>query len=201
MKVYINGKFYSREDAKVSVFDSSFLYGDGVFEGICFYNKRIFKLSEHIDRLYESAKTINHKIPIDRDKMNADVKRTVRESGLTNGYIRLIATRGNGRLGLNPFICKDPKVIIIADKIELYPPELYKKGLTLITSATRRNHSEAVNPRVKSMNYLNNIMAQMEAINAGADEALMLNNEGYVAECSGDNIFIVKGNTLYTPTV
>ncbi|HRZ86998.1 MAG TPA: branched-chain-amino-acid transaminase [bacterium] len=199
MKIYINGKFYSKEDAKISVYDHGLLYGDGVFEGITFYNGKIFRLAQHIRRLYESAQTIMLKIPLSFGKMIEDVKKTVELSGLKNGYIRLIVTRGEGNLGLNPFTCQQPQVIIIADKIALYPKELYATGLNVITVPTLRTPSEAMSPRVKSLNYLNNIMAKMEAINAGADEALMLNANGFVAECAGDNIFTVKDNAVYTP--
>ena len=199
MRVNINGKIYSKDDACISVYDSGFLYGDGVFEGICFSNKKIFKLTEHIVRLYESAQTILLTIPKKQQELIEEVKKTVRESTLADGYIRLIVTRGKGNLGLNPFVCKNPQIIIIVDQLALYPDSLYEKGLTLITSASPRNFAEALSPRVKHMNYLNNIMAQADAVNAGADEALLLNTAGYVSECSGDNIFIVKDNVLYTP--
>ena len=199
MKVYIDGKFQSKEKAKISVFDHGLLYGDGVFEGIRIYNGRIFKLDEHIDRLCESAVTISLNIGISRSKLVQATIKTARVNNIKNGYIRLVVTRGIGTLGLNPYLCRNPQIIIIADKIKLYEPELYLKGLRIITSATRRNHNEAVSPRVKSLNYLNNILAKIEAINAGCKEALMLNNEGCVAEASGDNIFIVKNKTLYTP--
>jgi len=199
MRVNINGKIYSKDDACISVYDNGFLYGDGVFEGICFSNKKIFKLTEHIVRLYESAQTILLTIPKKQQELIEEVKKTVRESTLADGYIRLIVTRGKGNLGLNPFVCKNPQIIIIVDQLALYPDSLYEKGLTLITSASPRNFAEALSPRVKHMNYLNNIMAQADAVNAGADEALLLNTAGYVSECSGDNIFIVKDNVLYTP--
>lgn len=199
MKIYINGKFRTREDATISVYDHGFLYGDGVFEGIRAYGGRVFKLKEHIDRLFESAKTIMLKIPLRREKLMEDVVHTVRVNGLKDAYIRLVITRGVGTLGLNPFNCNTPQVIIIADKIVLYPRTFYENGLSVITVPTQRNIAEAVNPRIKSMNYLNNIMAKIEAINAGVHEAIMLNAAGFVAECTGDNIFIVKKGVLKTP--
>ena len=199
MKIYINGKYYSRENAKVSVFDHGLLYGDGVFEGIRAYGGKIFKLKEHIDRLFESAKTIMLKIPLSRERLVGDVIKTVRANKLRDAYIRLIVTRGVGKLGLNPFICKQPQIIIIAHKIILYPKTFYKNGLNVITVPTQRNLVEAVNPRIKSLNYLNNVIAKIEAINAGVPEAIMLNSLGYVAECTGDNIFIIKGGVIKTP--
>lgn len=201
MKVYINGKFYEATEAKVSVFDHGFLYGDGVFEGIRAYNGKVFKLKEHIDRLYNSAKVIMLDIPLAKSQMIEAVLETCRQNQLQEGYIRLVVTRGEGTLGLNPFTCKNPNVIIIADKIQLYPPEYYEKGLAIVTVPTTRNHPNAINPAVKSLNYLNNILAKIEAINANALEAVMLNPEGYVAECTGDNIFIVKNNILITPPI
>jgi branched-chain amino acid aminotransferase len=199
MKIYINGRFYSKEDATISVYDHGFLYGDGVFEGIRAYGGRVFKLKEHIDRLFESAKTIMLKIPLSREKLMEEVVHTVRVNGLKDAYIRLVITRGVGTLGLNPFNCNTPQVIIIADKIVLYPKTFYENGLSVITVPTQRNIAEAVNPRIKSMNYLNNIMAKIEAINAGVHEAIMLNSAGFVAECTGDNIFIVKKGVIKTP--
>ncbi len=201
MKIYINGKFYSKNDAKISVFDHGLLYGDGVFEGIRLYNSCIFKLTEHIDRLYESAKTIRLEIPMTKKKMIEAVAETVRRNPMSNGYIRLIVTRGAGALGLNPFNCNRPQVIIIASTIRLYPEQIYKKGLEIITIPTHRNIPEAVNPRLKSLNYLNNVLAKIEAINSGYNEALMLNSEGFVAECTGENIFIVKKSVLKTPSI
>jgi len=199
MKIYINGKFHSKEDATISVYDHGFLYGDGVFEGIRAYGGRVFKLKEHIDRLFESAKTIMLKIPLSREKLMEDVVHTVKVNGLKDAYIRLVVTRGVGTLGLNPFNCNTPQVIIIADKIVLYPKTFYENGLIVITVPTQRNLAEAVNPRIKSMNYLNNILAKIEAINSGVHEAIMLNSQGYVAECTGDNIFIVKKGIIKTP--
>ncbi|MCX6354246.1 MAG: branched-chain-amino-acid transaminase [Candidatus Aureabacteria bacterium] len=199
MKIYINGKFYSKADAVVSVYDHGLLYGDGVFEGIRAYGGRIFKLREHIDRLYESAKSIMLKMPITKNKLMEEIIRTVRANGLKDAYIRLVVTRGIGKLGLNPFHCGKPQIIIIADKIVLYPKAFYEKGLSVVTVPTQRNIAEAVNPRIKSLNYLNNILAKIEACNAGVHEAIMLNASGYVAECTGDNIFIVKKGVLKTP--
>ena len=199
MKVYIDGKFYDEQSAKISVFDHGLLYGDGVFEGIRIYNGRVFRLKEHIDRLFYSAKAILLTLPMTHaDLMRATVE-TCRENGLRDGYIRLVVTRGIGTLGLNPNRCKNPTVIIIAGKIQLYPPELYAKGMDIVTVATTRNLHNAVNPAIKSLNYLNNILAKIEANNAGVEEAIMLNADGYVAECTGDNLFIVKGKTLQTP--
>jgi branched-chain amino acid aminotransferase len=200
MKIYINGKFYKKEDAKISVFDHGLLYGDGVFEGIRAYNRLVFKLSEHIDRLYESAHTIMLKIPFSKSELIKEVIRTLKENGLRDGYIRLVVTRGEGDLGLDPRRCfGKASVIIIADKIALYPEKFYREGLSIVTVPTVRNLPEAVNPQIKSLNYLNNILAKIEAINAGCDEAIMLDSLGYVAECTGDNIFIVKRAQLYTP--
>ena len=181
------------------MFDHGLLYGDGVFEGIRIYNGRVFRLKEHIDRLFYSAKAILLTLPMTHaDLMRATVE-TCRENGLRDGYIRLVVTRGIGTLGLNPNRCKNPTVIIIAGKIQLYPAELYERGMDIVTVATTRNLHNAVNPAIKSLNYLNNILAKIEANNAGVEEAIMLNSEGYVAECTGDNLFIVKGKTLQTP--
>ncbi len=198
--IYINGKFYSRGNAGISVFDHGLLYGDGVFEGIRVYNGRIFKLKEHIDRLYESANTLMLKIPISKNQMIDDVLNTVRKNNLCT-YIRLVITRGIGTLGLNPFLCPKPSIIIIADKIQLYPASFYKNGLKVITVPTQRNRPEALNPRVKSLNYLNNIMAKIEAVNSGFHEAIMLNSYGFVSECTGDNIFVVRNGVLLTPSL
>jgi len=199
MKIYIDGKYYDQKNAKISVFDHGLLYGDGVFEGIRAYNGRVFKLAEHIDRLFCSAKAILLKIPMSHSKIMQAVVETCRRNKLRDGYIRLVVTRGIGSLGLNPYKCSRPSVIIIADKIQLYPVELYQRGLEIITVPTTRNLHSALNPAIKSLNYLNNILAKIEAINGGCEEAIMLNSEGYVAECTGDNIFIVKGGSLYTP--
>ncbi len=199
--VYLNGELVEKENAKISVFDHGLLYGDGVFEGIRAYSKRIFKLDEHIDRLYNSAKVIMLEIPVKKDEFKNAVIKICKANGITDGYIRPIVTRGEGDLGLSPWICKGPSVIIIADKIQLYPEELYEKGMPVVTVPTRRNLNEAVSPMVKSLNYLNNIMAKIEGKIAGVEEVIMLNNDGYVAECSGDNIFMIKGNKIYTPSV
>jgi branched-chain amino acid aminotransferase len=199
MKIYLNGKMVPERDAKVSVFDHGLLYGDGVFEGIRAYNGRVFMLKEHIDRLYRSARAITLKIPMSKDAMAKAVVRACRENNTRNGYVRLVVTRGVGTLGLNPFTCKTPQVIIIAGTIQLYPKELYDNGMSIITVATVRNVSEALNPNIKSLNYLNNILAKIEAINGGVPEAIMLNAQGLVAEATGDNVFIVRGNALATP--
>jgi branched-chain amino acid aminotransferase len=200
MKVYINGRFYDKRDAKVSVFDHGLLYGDGVFEGIRSYNRRVFKLKEHVERLLESAQSIMLKVPLSREQLVKAVIATLKENGLSDAYIRLLVTRGEGDLGLDPRKCAGgATVIIIADKIALYPDRFYKEGLKIITVPTVRNLPEALNPQIKSLNYLNNILAKIEAVNAGFDEAIMLDSLGYVAECTGDNIFIVKRDHLYTP--
>jgi branched-chain amino acid aminotransferase len=196
-RVYINGKLYDRADAKVSVYDHGLLYGDGVFEGIRIYNGKVFRHKEHIDRLYESAKAIALEIPMERDALTRAVDETVKVNNKREGYIRLVVTRGPGNLGLDPRKC-EPQIIIIVDDISLYPQELYENGLEIITSSYIRNHPNAVNPRVKSLNYLNNILAKIEAIRAGCLEAIMLNHKGEVAECTGDNIFIVKKAMLKT---
>jgi branched-chain amino acid aminotransferase len=199
MKIYIDGKYYDEKNAKVSVMDHGLLYGDGVFEGIRCYNGRVFKLAEHIERLFYSAKAILLAIPMTHDEMAKAVVEACRRNKVRDGYVRLVVTRGVGSLGLNPYHCKQPSIIIIAGKIQLYPAELYEQGLNLITVPTARNLHSAVNPAIKSLNYLNNILAKIEALNGGCDEAVMLNAQGYVAECTGDNIFIVKGGRLFTP--
>lgn len=199
--VYVNGELVPAEKASVSVFDHGFLYGDGVFEGIRVYKGRIFKLDEHIERLYDSAHVIMLKIPLSREEMRKAVIDTVRANGIMDGYIRLVVSRGPGDLGLDPRKCKNPTVVIIADTIQLYPKELYEKGLRVVTVPTRRNITEALNPRIKSLNYLNNIMAKIEANNFGdfVHEAIMLDVNGYVVECTGENIFIVDKGKLVTP--
>ncbi|HWX22864.1 MAG TPA: branched-chain-amino-acid transaminase [Candidatus Binatia bacterium] len=199
MKIYIDGKYYDERTAKISVFDHGLLYGDGIFEGIRAYNGRVFKLKEHIDRLFASAKAILLKVPISHAKVMDAVVATCRRNQLRDGYIRLVVTRGTGTLGLNPNRCKNPSVIIIAGKIQLYPPDLYQKGMEIITVPTVRNLHSALNPAIKSLNYLNNVLAKIEANNSGCEEAIMLNVEGFVAECTGDNVFIVKENELLTP--
>src|SRR3954469_4631672 len=199
MKIYVDGKYYAERDAKISVFDHGLLYGDGIFEGIRAYNGRVFKLKEHIDRLFYSAKGILLTIPLSHAKMMAAVLETCRRNKIRDGYVRLVVTRGAGTLGLNPNRCKKPSVIIIADQVQLYPKELYERGMEIVTVPTTRNLHSALNPAIKSLNYLNNILAKIEANNAGVEEAVMLNNEGFVAECTADNIFIIKGNQLLTP--
>jgi branched-chain amino acid aminotransferase len=201
LKIYIDGKFYQKEDAKVSVFDHGLLYGDGVFEGIRTYDGLIFKWKEHVDRLYQSAHAIMLDIPMNKEEMTEAVKKTLRENNMKDSYIRLVVTRGYGDLGLDPRKCGKPTIIIITDKCKLYPQEFYDKGLEIVTISTQRNIHESVNPQIKSLNYLNNILAKVEAINAGVEEAVMLNSEGYVAECTGDNIFMVKDGVIYTPPV
>lgn len=192
LQVYIDGKWYPKNEAKISVFDHGLLYGDGVFEGIRVYNGLIFKLAEHLSRLWESANTIMLKIPMTPEEMREAVVETLKRNRLLDGYIRLVVTRGVGDLGLSPWLCKKGTVFIITDKINLYPKVLYQKGLEIITVPTVRNLPEAVNPSIKSLNYLNNIMAKIEAKNGGCIEALMLNHQGYVAECTGDNVFMIK---------
>jgi len=199
MKIYINGEYFSEEEAKISVFDHGLLYGDGVFEGIRIYNGRIFKLEKHLIRLKESAQYVMINLPLSLEEITKATVETVKKNELKDGYIRLILTRGKGTLGLNPFKCSSPQLIIIADKVALYPEELYEEGMKIITVPTQRNMSEAVSPRVKSLNYLNNILAKIEALNSGFEEAIMLNKYGFVAECTGDNIFIIKDNVLVTP--
>ncbi len=199
IQVYIDGKWFPKSEAKVSVFDHGLLYGDGVFEGIRSYHCLVFKLKEHLDRLWESAHTILLKIPLSQKEMTGAVVETLRRNALSDAYIRVVVTRGPGDLGLDPNKCKRPTVIIITDKIVLYPERLYQHGLEIITVPTVRNFPEAVNPALKSLNYLNNILAKIEANNSGYLEALLLNHQGYVAECTGDNIFMVKNGTLLTP--
>jgi branched-chain amino acid aminotransferase len=200
MRIYIDGKFYEKNQAKISVFDHGLLYGDGVFEGIRSYNRLVFKLREHIERLFESARSIMLKIPLTKEELIKAVILTLKKNNLKDAYIRLIVTRGEGDLGLDPRKCNgNATIIIITDEIALYPQELYKKGLRIVTVPTIRNLPEALNPQIKSLNYLNNILAKIEATNSGSDEAIMLDSLGYVAECTGDNIFIVKGKHLYTP--
>jgi branched-chain amino acid aminotransferase len=199
MKIFIDGKYYNERDAKISVFDHGLLYGDGVFEGIRAYHGRVFKLKEHIDRLFYSAKAILLKIPMSHAQIMRATVEACRKNKIRDGYIRLIVTRGVGTLGLNPNRCKNPSVIIVADKIQLYPRSVYARGMKIVTVATTRNLHSALNPAIKSLNYLNNILAKIEANNAGVEEAVMLNSEGFVAECTGDNLFIVKNGELSTP--
>ncbi|NPV27316.1 MAG: branched-chain-amino-acid transaminase [Firmicutes bacterium] len=197
--IYLNGQFVPEEEAKVSVFEHGFLYGDGVFEGIRAYHGRVFRLREHIDRLYDSAKAITLNIPLTKEEMTEVVLETLRRNNLRDAYIRLVVSRGKGDLGLDPRKCPQPTIVNIASSITLYPPELYEKGMEVITVPTRRNIPEGVNPRIKSLNYLNNIMAKIEANLAGVAEAILLNHEGFVAEATGDNVFIVKNGVLKTP--
>lgn len=199
MKVYVDGKYYSERDAKISVFDHGLLYGDGIFEGIRAYHSRVFKLKEHIDRLFYSAKALLLNVPLNHQAVMDAVVETCRQNKLRDGYIRLVVTRGAGTLGLNPNRCKNPAVIIIADKIQLYPPEIYEKGMAIVTVPTTRNLHSALNPAIKSLNYLNNILAKIEANNSGCEEAIMLNAEGFVSECTGDNLFTIKEGQLQTP--
>ena len=199
--VWLNGKLVDRDEAKISVFDHGLLFGDGVFEGIRSYSGRVFRLEEHIRRLFDSAKGIRLGIPMTPDEVAKAITGTLEANGLKDAYIRVVVTRGTGTLGLDPNRCQSPTVFIITDRIELYPPELYENGLEIITAATMRNHPNAVNPRLKSLNYLNNILAKIEAIDAGTLEAVMLNHQGFVAECTGDNLFIVRDGVLFTPPI
>ncbi len=201
MKIWLDGKLVEESEAKLSVFDHGILYGDGVFEGIRFYNRRIFRLEEHIERLFDSAKAIVLNLPWTKEEVCQYTIDTVRANGLDDGYIRLVITRGAGGLGLSPYLCETPSMFIIASTIKLYPQEHYDNGLTLITCATRRPAPAALMPQVKSLNYLNNVMAKVEAIQAGALEGVMLNEQGNVAECTGDNIFLIKDGKLTTPLV
>ncbi len=199
--IYIDGEFFPESEAKISVFDHGLLYGDGVFEGIRFYNGRVFRFEEHLDRLWDSARSICLEIPMTVREMSDAVLETIRRNDLRDGYIRLIVTRGVGNLGLNPVQCKKPTEIVIAATIALYPEEVYRTGLTVVTVATRRIHPGALNPAIKSLNYLNNVLARIEANLANADEAIMLNDHGHVAECTADNLFIIKGGEIFTPPV
>ncbi|KAA5545953.1 branched-chain-amino-acid transaminase [Roseiconus nitratireducens] len=200
-QIYINGQFFDSENAKISVYDHGLLYGDGVFEGMRIYGGKVFRLKEHLVRLEESGRAIGLPFPISMEQLAEDVNATVKKNAIEDGYIRLVVTRGSGPLGLDPFKCSDPQVIIIADSITLYPESFYENGLELVTASTIRNHPAALSPRIKSLNYLNNILAKMEGLKAGCVEALMLNHKGEVAECTGDNLFIVKNGRLSTPPV
>lgn len=199
MKIYIDGEYYTKNDAKISIYDHGLLYGDGVFEGIRIYNGKAFKLDEHIKRLYMSAGALLIDISMTRNEMMDAVISCIELNKKKEGYIRLIVTRGVGNLGLNPFTCKKPSVIIIVDDIQLYPDDYYQNGIAIITASVRRIPPDCLDPKIKSLNYLNNIQAKMEAIQAGCLEALMLNREGYVAECTGDNVFYIANETLITP--
>jgi len=198
--IYVNGQFMPRSEAKVSVFDRGYLYGDGVFEGIRVYNGRVFRLDQHLERLYRGAKAIALEVPVTPEELKDIICETVRRNGLRDCYIRVIVSRGEGDLGLNPMSCRGPAtIVVIASDISLYPEEVYEQGLELVTCATRRNLPTALNPEIKTLNYLNNILARIEVIRAGAHEGLMLNHVGYVAEATGDNVFIVREGVLSTP--
>ena len=201
LKIWLENDLVDQNDAKISVFDHGLLYGDGVFEGIRVYQGKIFECKAHLDRLYESAKVICLEIGMDMDAMTDALEKTVRANGMVEGYIRLIITRGVGDLGLNPFLCKNGQVIIIVDNIQLYPEELYEKGMKIVSVPSVRNHPLSCPPQVKSLNYLNNILAKIEAIQAGASEGILYNHLGYVAEATGDNVFTVKNGVIYTPPV
>jgi branched-chain amino acid aminotransferase len=201
LKVYISGTLYEKDDAKISVYDHGLLYGDGVFEGMRVYGGKVFRMPEHLERLWNSAKAIWLEIPMTPDALGQAVDQTVKANGIEDGYVRLVVTRGAGTLGLDPNRCSDPRVIIIADYIALYPREYYEQGLHIVTVSTIRNHPAALSPRIKSLNYLNNILAKIEGLQAGCVEALMLNQKGEVAECTGDNIFLVRKGELLTPSV
>lgn len=201
MKIWLDGHLVDESEAKISVFDHGLLYGDGVFEGIRIYNGRVFRLEEHVRRLYDSAKAILLELPWTMDEVCRFTCETSAANQLTEGYIRLVITRGAGELGLSPYLCPTPSMFIIASSIKLYPEEYYESGLAVITCATRRPTPAALMPQVKSLNYLNNIMAKVEAIQANALEAVMLNEQGYVAECTGDNLFVIKNGELHTPLI
>ncbi len=199
--IYLDGKYVKESEAKISVYDHGVLYGDGLFEGIRAYNGRIFKSREHMDRIFEAAKAIMLDIPMTKDELEEVVFETCRRNNIKNGYVRLVITRGKGDLGLSPVSCKTPTIYCIAGTIRLYPQEMYIKGMPIITSVQRRNKATIVDPQIKSLNYLNNILAKIEANRAGVPEALMLNHDGIVAECTGDNIFIIKDGIIYTPPI
>ena len=201
VQIYIDGEFFDEADAKVSVFDHGLLYGDGVFEGIRFYNSRVFRMEEHMERLWDSARSICIDIPLSRRELDEALLETIRQNGLRDGYVRLIVTRGVGNLGLNPIHCKRPSIIIIASTIALYTQEVYRRGLTVVTVPTRRMGPATLNPAIKSLNYLNNVLARIEANLANADEALMLNDAGNIAECTADNVFLIKRGQIMTPPI
>ncbi len=200
-KIWLDGNLVDENEAKVSVFDHGLLYGDGVFEGIRFYNNRVFRLEEHIHRLFLSARAILLKMPWTEAEVCEATCETIRANKLSDGYVRLVVTRGVGGLGLNPYLCEKPSMFIIASSIQLYPETYYTEGLEVVTTSTRRPAPAALSPQVKSLNYLNNVMAKVEALKAGAMEGLMLNEQGFVAECTGDNIFVVKEGKVYTPPI
>ncbi|MEM8952906.1 MAG: branched-chain-amino-acid transaminase [Verrucomicrobiota bacterium] len=200
-KVYIDGQLLDEADAKISVFDHGLLYGDGIFEGIRLYDGRVFELDTHIDRFFDSARAIELSLPLDKAALTEAILETIRANNLQDGYVRLLATRGAGGLGLNPYLCEKASIIVIASKIALYPEEKYQEGLTVVTCGTRRPSHAALSPAVKSLNYLNNVMGKIEAMHAGADEGVMLNEQGLVSECTGDNIFVVKDGAVTTPPV
>ena len=201
LQIYIDGKWYPKDEAKVSVFDHGLLYGDGVFEGMRSYGGKVFRMQEHLDRLYDSARAIHLTIPMPPDELAAAVYKTLELNQLTDGYVRLVVTRGVGDLGLNPYLCPKASIIIIADKINLYPAKLYDEGMEIVTASTVRNHPASINPRIKSLNYLGSILAKIEGLMAGCNEALMLNLNGEVAECTADNIFLIKQGRIATPHV
>lgn len=201
LQIYINGELFPKEDAKISVYDHGLLYGDGVFEGMRSYAGKVFRLEEHLDRLWKSAGAILLEIPISQEEMADAVNSTLKANSIEDGYIRLVVTRGAGSLGLDPNRTSNPQVIIITDHITLYPPELYENGLEIVSVSTIRNHPAALSPRIKSLNYLNNILAKIEGLQAGCQEALMLNHKGEIAECTGDNIFLVRNNEVLTPPI
>jgi branched-chain amino acid aminotransferase len=199
LEIFVGGQFVAEEDAKVSVFDHGLLYGDGVFEGIRVYNKNIFMLDAHLKRLFNGARVIRLDIPMTPDELKEKVRETVRRNGITDGYVRLVVTRGKGDLGLSPSKCADPNIIIIASTIKIYPDEVYQHGLKLVTVSTRRSNPDALSPQIKSLNYLNHILAHLEVLHAGVDEGLVLNDSGYITECVVDNFFIVIDGTVLTP--
>jgi len=197
--IFIDGEFVRKEDAKISVYDHGFLYGDGVFEGIRVYGGNIFRLEQHLKRLYNSAKAIMLEIPYTSEEITAIIVQAIQRNGFKDAYIRVVVSRGKGDLGLDPYNCSNPSVIVIVEKLAIYPKELYESGLEIVSVGSRRNAPDVLSPKLKSLNYLNNILVKIEAHLSGASEALMMNSQGYVAECTADNIFIVKGNQVITP--
>jgi len=197
--IFIDGEFVRKEDAKISVYDHGFLYGDGVFEGIRVYGGNIFRLEQHLKRLYNSAKAIMLEIPYTSEELTDIIVQAIQRNGFKDAYIRVVVSRGEGDLGLDPYNCSNPSVIVIVEKLAIYPKELYESGLEIVSVGSRRNAPDVLSPKLKSLNYLNNILVKIEAHLSGASEALMMNSQGYVAECTADNIFIVKGNQVITP--